>query len=543
MKRKTVDYSILIFILLFFIGCVPLKKPELVVKKKEYNYDLIIKNGKIIDGAGNPWYRADIGIKGKRISKIGRISEDEAPQVIDAYGLYVTPGFIDIHTHCDRGILEHPEVKNYIYQGVTTVIGGNCGGHPFPLKEFFEKLEKEGYALNFGCLIGHNTIRHKVMGLKMEQPTKAEMEEMKNLIDMEMKAGALGFSTGLAYMPGVYSKTKELVELASVVAKYGGIYASHIRNQGRKIKEAIEEAIEIGEKNGIPVQISHIKLANDAVWGELWRITKPVLEARKRGVEVTLDQYPYTATSSGFSSSFPSWCLEGGHEEFLKRLQNPGDYNKIKEEIIKRRLSSTKGINKLKTIYIARCKANPEYEGKNLEEILIMQGKEPTVDNGAKLIIDIQRKGGAQGVFFQMDEKDVEELMKLPFNMVASDGATQEFGVGVPHPRNYGTFPRVLGRYVREKKVISLENAIRKMTSLPAQTLRIRNRGLIREGMYADITIFYFDKIIDKATFKKPHQYPKGIVYVLVNGEIVIEKGKYNGKLPGMIIYGPGKND
>jgi len=539
MKRGVIYFSLIIILFFFITNCAPLKKPEVVIKAKKY--DLVIKNGRIIDGTGNPWFKADIGIKGKRIVKIGRISEKEALRVINAEGLYVTPGFIDIHTHCDRKISEHPEVKNYIYQGVTTVIGGNCGGHPFPLKEVFEKLEKKGIALNFGCLIGHNTIRRKVMGLKMKQPTREEMEEMKRLMDMEMRAGALGFSTGLAYMPGVYSKTDELVELASVVAKYGGIYASHIRNQGRKIKEAIEEAIEVGEKNGIPVQISHIKLANDAVWGELWRITKPVLEARKRGVEVTLDQYPYTATSSGFSSSFPSWCLEGGHEEFLKRLEDPENYKKIKQAIIERRLTSTKGINKLKTIYIARCKSNPEFEGKNLEEILLMLGKEPTVENGADLIIEIQKRGGAQGVFFQMDEKDVEALMKLPFNMIASDGAVQEFGVGVPHPRNYGTFPRVLGRYVREKKIISLREAIRKMTSLPAQTLRIRDRGLIREGMYADITIFDFKKIIDKATFKKPHQYPEGIIYVIVNGQPIIEKGKYNGKLPGMIIYGPGK--
>jgi|Deesub1362B_J571_1020462.scaffolds.fasta_scaffold00641_12 N-acyl-D-amino-acid deacylase len=540
MKKRAYIYSFLTIILLFLItNCAPLRKPEIVIKEKKY--DLIIKNGKVVDGTGNPWFRADIGIKGKRIIKVGRISEKEALHIINAQDLYVTPGFIDIHTHCDRGLLKHPEAKNYIYQGVTTVIGGNCGGHPFPLKEFFEKLETKRCAVNFGCLIGHNTIRRQVMGLKMKQPTKEEMEEMKRLIDMEMKAGALGFSTGLAYMPGVYSKTEELIELVSVIAQYGGVYASHIRNQGKEIKKAVEEAIKIGEKNEIPVQISHIKLANDAVWGELWRITRPILKARKRGMEVTIDQYPYTATSSGFSSSFPSWCLEGGHEEFLQRLNDPKNYEKIKQGIIEKRLTSTKNINKLKTIYIARCKSNTEYEGKNLEEILIMQGKKPTVENGAELIIEIQKKGGAQGVFFQMDEKDVEQLMKLPFNMIASDGGIQELGVGVPHPRNYGTFPRVLKRYVREKGVISLEEAIRKMTSLPAQTLRIKNRGLIREGMYADITIFNFDKITDKATFKKPHQYPKGIMYVIVNGEPVIEKGKYNGKLPGMIIYGPGK--
>jgi N-acyl-D-amino-acid deacylase len=530
------DYKLLIFFfglvfLAFFSNCTFLEKP----------YDLVIKNGFIIDGTGNPWFKSDIGLKRQKIAKVGFIDESQAKKTIDAQNLIVSPGFIDIHTHCDRQIAKVPTVDNYIHQGVTTVIGGNCGGHPFPLRELFKKIEDRGISLNFGCLIGHNTIRRKVMGFKMEAPTEEEMEKMKALVDEEMKAGALGFSTGLSYLPGIYSETEELVQLASVVSRYGGIYATHLRDQGRHITEAIEEAIEIGERNNIPVQISHVKLADDAVWYKLEMITGPVEGARKRGVEVTLDQYPYTATSSGFTSSFPSWAFEGGKEKFLERLEDKETSQKIKSFVINRRLTSTKGINKAETIYIARSEKFPEYEGKNLQEILIAQGKKPTVDNTADLIIDIEKNGGASGVFFQMDEKDVEDLMRLRYNMHASDGAVRVKGEGVPHPRNYGTFPRVIGHFVRKRGVIPLEEAIRKMTSLPAQTLRLKERGIIREGLYADLTIFDKNTFEDKATFSNPHQYSQGLMYVIVNGELVIAKGEQTGSLPGMILYGYGK--
>ncbi len=531
------DYKKLFFFfgLVFLVclsNCTFLEKP----------YDLVIKNGFIIDGTGNPWFKSDIGLKKKKIVRIGFIDENQAKKSIDAQNLIVSPGFIDIHTHCDRKIAEVPTVDNYIYQGVTTVIGGNCGGHPFPLKEHFKKIENRGVSVNFGCLVGHNTIRRKVMGFKMEAPTEEEMEKMKALVDEEMSAGALGFSTGLSYLPGIYSTTEEIVQLASVVSRHGGIYATHLRDQGSHITEAIEEAIEIGERNNIPVQIAHIKLADDAVWYQLERITGPVEDARKRGVEVTLDQYPYTATSSGFTSSFPSWAFEGGKEKFLERLEDKEAYQKIKSFIIKRRLTSTKGINKPETIYIAHAEKFPEYEGKNLQEILGAQGKKSTTDNAADLIIDIEKNGGASGVFFQMDEKDVEDLMRLPYNMHASDGAVRVKGEGIPHPRNYGTFPRVIGHFARERGIISLEEAVKKMTSLPAQTLRLNNRGIIREGLYADLTIFDRNTFADKATFSNPHQYSQGLMYVIVNGELVVEKGKHTGGLPGMVLYGYGKD-
>jgi len=509
--------------------------------KSEKSYDLVIKNGFIIDGSGKSGFKADIGIKDRIIIKIGSIDENKAQRIISAENLTVCPGFIDVHTHCDRGILKVPTVDNYILQGVTSVIGGNCGGHPFPLKELFEKIEKKGNSPNFGCLVGHNTIRREVMEFRMDAPSEEEMEEMKVLIEQEMKSGALGFSTGLSYLPGIYSKTDELVELASVVARYGGIYATHLRDQGQHITEAIEEAIEIGEKNNIPVQIAHIKLAEEVVWNDLEKITGPVEEARKRGLEVFLDQYPYTATSSGFTSSFPSWAFEGGREKLLERLEIEEIYGKVKAHVIKRRLTSTRGIDKPGTIYIASYSVSPEFEGKNLKEILIEQGKEPIVDNAADLIIEIEKNGGASCVFFQMDGKDVEDLMKLPYNMHASDGGAQIIGKGVPHPRNYGTFPRVIGFYVREKGIIPLEEAIRKMTSLPAQVMKLTKRGMITDGMYADIVIFDYNSFEDKATFNKPHQYSQGLKYVIVNGEVVVDEGKQTGKLPGIILYGQGK--
>jgi N-acyl-D-amino-acid deacylase len=533
--RRNYKQLFFFFGLVFLVclsNCTFLEKP----------YDLVIKNGFIIDGTGNPWFKSDIGLKKQKIIRIGFIDESQAKKSIDAQNLIVSPGFIDIHTHCDSKIAEVPTVDNYIYQGVTTVIGGNCGGHRFPLKEHFKKIEDRGASVNFGCLVGHNTIRRKVMGFKMEAPTEEEMEKMKALVDEEMKAGALGFSTGLSYLPGIYSKTEEIVQLASVVSRYGGIYATHIRDQGHHITEAIEEAIEIGERNNIPVQIAHIKLADDAVWHQLERITGPVEDARKRGVEVTLDQYPYTATSSGFTSSFPSWAFEGGKEKFLERLEDKEAFQKIKSFVIKRRLTSTKGINKPETIYIARSEKFPEYEGKNLQEILVAQGKKSTTDSAADLIIDIEKNGGASGVFFQMDEKDVEDLMRLPYNMHGSDGAVRVKGEGIPHPRNYGTFPRVIGHFVRERGIISLEEAVKKMTSLPAQTLRLNNRGIIREGLYADLTIFDRNTFADKATFSNPHQYSQGLMYVIVNGELVVEKGKHTGGLPGMVLYGYGKD-
>jgi N-acyl-D-amino-acid deacylase len=505
-------------------------------------YDVVVKGGRVIDGSGNSPFTADIAIREGKIAAIEpSLDEGEAGEVIQAQGLIVAPGFIDVHTHVDRGLLETPSVENYISQGVTTVGGGNCGGHEYPLSEFFAAAQK-GTALNFAMLAGHNTIRRKVMGTRMAAPTADEMSQMKDLLDQEMKSGAIGLSTGLAYLPGVYSKTEEIVELAQAVVPYDGIYASHIRNQAEGISGAIKEAIAVGESNGITVLISHVKLADESIWNQPELVTGPVEEARARGVEVYLDQYPYTATSSGFTSSFPQEFFDGGKEKFVERLDDPEIYSKIKAHIIERRLTSRRGINKLQGIIIASSKAFPDYAGKNLEQILLGQGKEPTVGNAADLIIEIEKAGGASAVFFQMDEPDVETLMRLPYLMVGSDGEVQVSGRGFPHPRSYGTFPRVLGRYVREKDILHLEEAVRKMTSLPAQALKLKDRGYIRKGMWGDIAIFDAGAIEDVATFESPHQLSRGLSFVLVNGQVVFAGGRWTGALPGHALYGKGKS-
>lgn len=533
MKQKTHGYIFItaFFLSVVFFNCTP----------STQQYDLVVKNGTIIDGTGEAGFISDIGIQGKRIAKIGKIRDSQALNVIDATGLIVAPGFIDVHTHCDRGIAEVPTVDNYIYQGVTTVIGGNCGGHQYPLESLFQKMEEKGMTPNFGSLVGHNTIRLEVMEYKMEAPSSEEMQKMKGLITQEMKAGGLGLSTGLAYLPGTYAKTDEVVELASAVSPFEGVYATHLRDQAEHITDSVEEAIKIGEENGLTVQLSHIKLTRESVWGQIERIVDPVEAAHARGVKVYLDQYPYTAASTGFTSSFPSWVYEGGSDKFMQRLEDKETYQKIKSHIIQERLTSIKGIDKLETIYIARCRANPEYQGKNLKEILASQGKELTPANGAELIIDIQRNGGASAIFFVMDEPDVQALMRLPYNMHGSDGGVVSFGRGVPHPRNYGTFPRVISRYVKELGVLPLEEAIRKMTSLPAEAFQLEDRGVLKEGMFADVVIFDFENVKDNATFKEPHQYSQGFDHIVINGTRVLENGKHNGSLPGMILYGSGK--
>ena len=503
-------------------------------------YDVIIRNGRIVDGTGNPAYRADVGIKNGKIAQIGRMAAAKAKRIIEADGSIVAPGFVDVHTHVDRDIAEKPAVMNYLRQGVTTVVGGNCGGSEYPLEDLFAQLENNGIAINFASLIGHNTIRREVMGSSDRAPTDKDLSGMQSLVRQEMEAGAIGFSTGLGYVPGRYSTTEEIIDLVKAIHPYGGIYATHMRHQGTRIEEGIRESIRIGREAGVPVQISHIKLATEDVWGKFDLITDPIQKAHQEGMEVYLDQYPYTATSSGFASSFPGWALSGGNDSLVIRLEDPEDYRKIKAHIIERRLKSERGIDKLKTIYVSGNDNHKEYEGKNLAEILDLLGRKKTVSNGADLIIEMQKTDRPRGVFFQMDEYDVEALMNIPYNMIGSDGGIQTPGEGVPHPRSYGTFPRVLGRYVREWGALALPDAVRKMTSLPAQAMGFHERGVLKPGMIADIVVFDPDAIIDTATFPEPHQYPEGVSFVVVNGEVAVEAGEWTGALSGIVLYGHG---
>ncbi len=501
-------------------------------------YDLVIRGGRVLDGAGNPWFLADVGVKGGRIAAIGDIPAARGRVVLDAAGLVVAPGFIDAHSHCDLTLHADSTVRNYLLQGVTTIVGGNCGDSPYPLATFFAGVKKSGLGLNLAELVGHNTIRRQVMGDEDRAPTEAEMARMEALLKREMEAGGIGLSTGLAYVPGRYAETAEIARLAKVTRPYRGVYATHMRNQGQQIRAAIEEAIEIGREAGVPVQISHIKLADEAVWGRLDLVREPIEAARKEGLEVYTDEYPYTATSSGFASSFPGWVVAGGPAAFAERMKDPENRRKAREAFIEKRLTSGKGFDMMDRIYVAESRAHPEYQGKTLRGILTLLGRDVTPDNAADLAIDMEATDQALGVFFQMDERDVESLMTMPWNMIGSDGDVAVMGQGSPHPRYYGTFPRVLAKYVRERGILTLPEAVRRMTSLTAQAMRLEDRGLLRPGMAADIVVFDPATVQDMATFEQPHQYPQGIRYVVVNGQLVAGEGQVLKHGAGRVLKG-----
>jgi N-acyl-D-aspartate/D-glutamate deacylase len=503
-------------------------------------YDAIIKNGRIVDGTGNPWFRADIGIIKDRIAKIGFIPEEAGKTLIEAEGRFVTPGFIDIHSHVEGRILEDRSVHNMVRQGCTTIVGGNCGGSPLDFKAFYSDLLSGGFAVNIGMLAGHNTIRHNVMGNEGREPTDTEMEKMKELVETAMKEGALGLSTGLKYRPGTYSKTGEVIALATVAAKYHGFYATHLRDEGLKLFEAMEEAIEIGRKAGIPVQMSHHKVVGADMWGKTTRSLQMMEEAREGGIDVTTDLHPYPATYTGCTILFPAWALEGDRTTILERLKDPEIRKKVISEIVYN-IIHDRGGNDLQNVTVSDYQYDSSLEGKNLKEILEIQHRKPTMEEGAELLIQIYENGGASCVFHCLMPEDVVRILKHPLSMYASDAGIAVFGQGKPHPRHYGHYPRILARHVRDRGDLRIEEAIRKMTSLPASRIGEKNRGILTEGKYADIVIFDLNTIQDKATFEDPHQYPEGIDYVFINGEIVVDHDVLTGKLPGKIIYGPGK--
>ena len=505
------------------------------------HYDLVIRSGRIVNGTGRRPYRADIGIRDGTIVKIGRISADAGDKVLDATGLIVAPGFIDVHTHTDRRIDTHPEAANYLLQGVTTVVGGNCGGSRFPLTELFDRVEENGIALNFATFVGHNTVRRRVMGNEARAPSEEELEKMKALVDQEMKAGAIGLSTGLEYLPGRFSETEEVVDLARMIAPYDGVYATHLRDQGKFIQGAIEEAVRVGQEAGVTVQVSHIKLKLEKSWGQRQMITDPIEAAHRDGMKVYMDEYPYMAGSTGFTSSFPEWAVAGGHGAFVERLKNPDMVQQMKDHLIDLRFMSSRGIDKAAMITITRDRRRPEYEGKTLADILALRGLENTPSNTADLFIELERDDRPGALFHQADEADVVALMQEPYCMVASDGGIQVFRQGVTHPRNYGTFPRVLARFVLEKGVLSLRDAIRKMTSLPAEAMGFKDRGMLRKGMAADVVVFDLESISDEATYEEPHQYPAGIRWVIVNGSVAVREREVVSRDSGKVLYGRGK--
>lgn len=501
-------------------------------------FDMIITNARIIDGTGNPWFRGSIAIKDGRIAGVGRFERAEAKHVIDARGQIVAPGFIDVHAHTED-IFNNPTAENFVRMGVTSLITGNCGGSATDIAEFLGRFKTKPLAVNLGTLIGHNSVRSKVMGLDNRDPSDDEQAKMNELVEQGMKDGAVGLATGLIYVPGTYSKTEEVVQLAKAASKYGGTYASHIRDEGSEVIKAINEAINIGEQANMPVEISHFKISSKALWGKSPTTIGLVEAARARGLSVTVDQYAYTASSTSLDSRMPTWAIAGGREEGKKRIADPAMKQKIvrdmKEDLKKKKFKD------YSYAYVASHRAKPEYAGKNIAEITQMAKGTKKVDAQIEQILEIYQNGGAQMVYRVMNEEDVQNIMRQPFTMIASDSGVRNFGSGVPHPRGYGNNARVLGQYVRELKIISLEDAIRKMTSLPAQTFNLRDRGLIRAGLAADLVIFDELKVGDKATFEAPHQYAEGFSAVIVNGEVVFDGTKLTGKMPGAPLLGPGR--
>jgi len=519
---------------------------------------LVVRDGKIVDGGGNPWFKSDLEVSGQRILHIGKASASRA-RAIDASGLIVAPGFIDIHSHSDLDILVNPKAESKVRQGVTTEVFPNCGSGPAPLKgaavelakeelkelglglnwsrmaEYMRRIERRGISLNIALLIPHGTLRACVIGFENRKPAEKEMKEMKALADQCMREGAFGMCTGLRYVPGSYAETDEVVDLLKVIRKYGGFYASHVRDEGDRgtYPAAIAEAVEIGEKARVPVEISHLKALGRRAWGKVKDALKIIEDARMRGVDVTCDMYPYEASGTGFMAWVPKWSHEGGFDKFLERLKDPELKRKIVEET--RAVLDDRGGPE--RAVLTRFPPDVLYEGKTLQEISTMKSKDP-VETMLELIVEA--KGETPVVNFNMLSEDVKAVMRHPAVMFGTDGySLAPYGIlgrGKPHPRSYGTYPRVLGMYVRDEGLLTVEDAIRKMTSLPAQRLGLQDRGLIKEGMCADIVVFDPEIVKDKATFTDPHQYPEGIEYVIVNGTTVIEKGKHTGALPGKVL-------
>ena len=496
--------------------------------------DYIIRNGKLIDGTGNQWQIKDVAIINNKIAAIGTLTNWKAKKEIDAKGLIVAPGFIDVHAHIEGGEVKNPLATNFIYDGVTSVVTGNCGGSADDMKSYFDFIDSLGVSINVAALMGHNNIRKQVMGTANRHATAQELKQMEAIADKAMKAGAVGMSTGLIYIPGTYAPTEEVVALAKIVAQNGGVYASHIRNEEDKVAEAVNEAIEIGRQAKLPVQISHFKVNGQNNWGRSDETLNLVVNARKQGIEVTIDQYPYTASSTNLGILLPDWVLADGQDSILARLKNASIREKVKAHSLN--IIKTRGLNHFDYAYVANFKADTSYNGKNIREINLIRGKKDNALEEAETIVQMIELGGAQMVYHGMQDKDVKNILAYPFNMAASDAGIAVMGVSRPHPRAYGTNARVLGKYVREEKVMSLEEAIRRMTSLPANKFNFKERGIIKEGFFADVVVFDEKEVTDMATFENPHQFSKGFKYVFVNGAMTVDNGTHNGTRKGMAI-------
>lgn len=533
--------------------------PRIWGESPVYNYDVVIKNGTVIDGFKDYGYKADVGISGELIKTVGNLKQARGKVIIDASGRIVSPGFIDIHTHTDFAPFRNTKAESKVRQGVTTELTGNCGSSAFPVKPtnqdeekentlkidwtdlagYHSRLEKNKFAINHATLIGHGTLRSNVMGDKMRQPSAQELDKMKGIVAEAMDQGAFGLSSGLEYAPGLFASPEELIELCRVAAKYGGFYATHIRSEDNQVIESIAEAIYIAERAEIPLQISHIKAGGTNNWWKLPMMFDLIERANKRGLQVHADRYPYNAYSTGLSVYFPAWALDGGDEQFLTRLKDKDLRQRMRAETLEK-LKGYPWENLV--ITDVSIEENLILIGKNLRDASAERNQDPY-----EFMCDllIEEGGDVSHIGFGMSEENTELILKHPLVMLGSDGSSLApygpLSQGIPHPRNYGAFPRFLGFYVREKKIVSLPVAIKKITSIAALKMRLQDRGTIREGNFADLVVFDFSTIADKATYTNSEQYPEGIDYVIVNGKTVIDHGNHSGELPGKILKSSGK--
>src|SRR6266446_3690448 len=484
-------------------------------------YDLVLRNARIVDGTGSPWYRADLAVRGDTIARIAPAITDPAARVIDLGGLAVAPGFIDLHTHAARGIFQVPTADNYVRQGVTTILEGPDGGSPVPLKPFLDKLEALPKSLNIASFLGQGSVREAVIGLADRPASAQELERMRALVEQGMRDGAFGLSTGLFYVPGIFTPLSEVVELEKVAGRLGGVHTSHMRDEASRVQESVRETIAIGEQGGLPTQVSHHKVIGKGNWGKSLETLKLIDEARSRGVDTTLDQYPYTASST--------------------RLEAPATRAKIRA-VTADLILNERGGGDPRNVVLTLCEWDMSFAGRNLAELTRSRGAEPTMQNAAETALLLTERGGCRAVFHSIGEEDLVRILRHPATMIASDGEVPIFGRGAPHPRSYGTFARVLAVYVREKGILTLEEAVRKMSSFPAARIGLADRGVLRPGMKADIAVFDPARVRDAATFEKPHQYAAGFAYVIVNGQVVYENGAMTAARPGRVLYGPAKS-
>ncbi len=511
------------------LGEAPAAKPPAV------QADVVLRGALLVDGTGQPGQIGDLAIRGDRIVAIGKFDLAGQPRILDCTGLVITPGFIDLHTHSDNA-LQQPETRanlNYLTQGVTTAVTGNCGFGPVDVAAYFQKMASNGIGSNVIHQLPHNALRTQVMGNANRSPTDQELRLMEDLVDKGMRDGAWGLATGLIYNPGTYAQTDELVALALVAARHGGFYASHIRDEGPSILVAIDEVLTIARKAGLRVHVSHIKVTGRRSWGKAPDVIALIRRARQEGVQVTADQYPYVASSTSLAAMvIPPKFREGSAADLLKRLDDPELGPRMRKEI-EERLEGRQGGQ---TFRVASYPPRPDCQGKNLDTIAAAEKK-----SLLELVLEIQRQGGAGVVCFGMNEEEVRLFMREPWVATASDGSSQVPAGTVPHPRSYGCFPRKIGRYSLEDKIISLEQAIRSASGLPADILRLPDRGYLKVGHVADVVVLDPKTFRDRATFDHPHQYATGVQFLFVNGTLAIDQGRFTGVLAGKVLRHKGK--